>query len=56
MTTAMRLVISPLRQVRHQKWTRQFVEEAVKVRHDSLSPFLLIALTMAFKSSLRSVS
>lgn len=56
MTTEMRLVTSPLRQARRPKWTGQFVEEAVKVRHNSLPLFLLVALTVVLESSLRSVS
>lgn len=54
MTTEMKLVTFSLPRV--QKQTRRFVEEAVKVRHDCLPPFLLIALTMVFEPSLRSVS
>lgn len=54
MKTEMKPVTSSLRRV--QKQTRQFVEEAVKVRHGSLPPSLLIALTMVLEPSLRSVS
>lgn len=40
MMTEMRPVTFSLPQVRHQKyWTRQFVGEAVKARHDPFSPF-----------------